>query len=162
MMTMEIIIDTREQSPYTFRSVAKPAPPVQRATLATGDYSILGCETEIAIERKSKNDLYQSVTRGRDRFEREFERMSRMDFAAVVIECSFESMFTPPRQSTAVNPKTPFRTLLAWCQRYRVPFFNYPTRAHAEKATFLLLHYYWKDQQENAKGMMKKGKVAVL
>ena len=56
MTTPELIvaIDTREQKPYRFpRSEVK--------TLASGDYSVVGLEDRIAIERKTKEDAYSSL-----------------------------------------------------------------------------------------------------
>ena len=72
-----VAIDTREQKPYRFaRSEVK--------TLASGDYSIVGLEDRIAIERKTKEDAYSSLGQGRARFERELQRLSRFDYAGRV------------------------------------------------------------------------------
>jgi len=62
-----IICDSREQLPYEFSGMEWGAgetcvvPTVVRG-LAQGDYSIQGLEDRIAIERKSLDDLYGSVT----------------------------------------------------------------------------------------------------
>ena len=71
-----VAVDTREQKPYRF-------PHSEVKTLATGDYSIVGLEDQVAIERKSKEDAYSSLGQGRDRFERELERLSKFDYAAI-------------------------------------------------------------------------------
>jgi len=42
----------------------------------TGDYSIVGQEHRIAIERKSVEDFLGSITAGNARFRREHERMA--------------------------------------------------------------------------------------
>ena len=47
------IIDTREQAPLDLSPLR-----TEKGTLTTGDYSIKGLESEIAIERKSLPDLH--------------------------------------------------------------------------------------------------------
>ncbi len=51
-MRPAIVIDTREQMPLVFRHLS-----AVRATLQTGDYSVLGLEHLFAVERKSLADL---------------------------------------------------------------------------------------------------------
>ena len=46
-----IIIDSREQIPYEFEGS-------QVGTLKSGDYSLDGFQDRVAVERKSKADLY--------------------------------------------------------------------------------------------------------
>jgi ERCC4-type nuclease len=70
MNTLTILIDTREQAPLKFATF-----PTEPATLATGDYSVQGLEDSITIERKSISDLIGSLTSGRERFQREIQRM---------------------------------------------------------------------------------------
>ena len=82
-----VIVDTREQTPFHFLNIDPwPIVPVSHATLKTGDYSLRGYESRLTIERKSIGDFLGSISADRDRFEREFERMAEMEFAAVVIE----------------------------------------------------------------------------
>jgi len=63
-----IIVDTREALPIGF-------PGATTAGLPTGDYSILGAERRVTIERKTLADFYACVGRERKRFEREMERL---------------------------------------------------------------------------------------
>lgn len=73
-----VVADTREQHVYTFENLwsgpvgksPRLMVPIARQALTTGDYSILGMPG-IAIERKSKEDLYQSIARGRANFDGE-------------------------------------------------------------------------------------------
>jgi ERCC4-type nuclease len=69
-MTPTILIDTREQTPLKFDLF-----PSEGATLPTGDYSVKGLEDTVMIERKSVSDLIGSLTSGRERFQREVQRM---------------------------------------------------------------------------------------
>jgi ERCC4-type nuclease len=86
---LQIIVDTREQRPWTFENYNVT---VKRAGLRSGDYSLAGHEDQIALERKSLDDLVQSLSHGRDRFEREVERLSALSFAAVLVEASAEDI----------------------------------------------------------------------
>ena len=78
---MNIVIDTREKRPYEFENAVRKA-------LPAGDYSIEGCETQIAIERKTLSDWISTVVHNRLRFARELEKLQNYAYAAVVIEAS--------------------------------------------------------------------------
>jgi len=82
---MIIVIDTREQLPLDFRR-SKLVEDVKYQTLKTGDYSILGYEDKIAIERKSANDIYGTLGKGHKRFKKELERALELDYFAILIE----------------------------------------------------------------------------
>ena len=61
-----IVIDTREQAPWTFNKglvVERfgAAFPTEVGTLDTGDYSVRGLEDRVRIERKSLDDFVRSV-----------------------------------------------------------------------------------------------------
>ena len=72
-----IIIDTREQDEYKFKSIL-----TVRDKLNTGDYSLRGFENDITIERKSLGDFISSISHGRDRFKSELARMKDYDTRA--------------------------------------------------------------------------------
>lgn len=132
-----IIIDTREQLPYSF-------PESKRARLATGDYSLEGLENKVAVERKSKGDLFGSLGGGRDRFQREFERMARMDYAAVVVEANLTDLLIAPERSR-MSPRAVINSLVAWGIRYRVQIYLADTRVLANTLTFRILEKYWRE-----------------
>lgn len=78
-----VVVDTREQRPYHF-----PMVPTERRTLKVGDYSVVGMETEVAVERKSLSDFAATALRGAERFERELAVLGGYWRAAVVIEAN--------------------------------------------------------------------------
>ena len=80
-----IIVDTREQQPYTFDPVRFA---VQRCALPAGDYSLAGLELEVSIERKSLNDFVGTVIGDWERFRAELQKLQGFDFAAVAVEAS--------------------------------------------------------------------------
>jgi len=142
-----IIRDTREQFPYLFRDVT-PRPRIVISPLKTGDYSVKGFENLITIERKSLLDAYGTFGKRRGQFERELERMSQFQFAAVVIEADWETIIRKPPFRSKLNPKTIYASVIAWQQRYGVHFWACPNRAFAEKTTYRILERFWKDKNE--------------
>src|SRR4030043_1479010 len=53
-----LIIDSMEQKPYSFKAFRKWFAAIERKKLAAGDYSIAGLEDRVAVERKSLQDLF--------------------------------------------------------------------------------------------------------
>jgi ERCC4-type nuclease len=153
----EILVDSREQSPYTFRGVIADAKdkhkpvvvPWTWAPLKTGDYSIQGCADRVTIERKSLADLYSTLGSGRERFEREHQRMSSFEFAAVVVEAPWSKILNSPPKRSKLRPRTVFRTAIAWSIRYGVHWIPAEDRRMAELTTFHLLEKWWKENHGN-------------
>jgi len=154
--TITIIIDTREQQPYTFDCITSPAVPFAtvRETLDTGDYSLKGdlfaTPDQLAIvERKSLADLYSSVAQGRIRLEAEFRRMKAYGYAALVIEADYAAILHPAehlRHAPGTNPKSLMATLVAWSQRYGVHIWACPNRNFAERLTHRILERWARDR----------------
>jgi len=139
-----IVVDTREQRPFTFTCV-DPVPTVEVATLKAGDYSLKGFENQVAVERKSLSDTFGTFGQGRARFERELERLSIMRFASVVIEADWDTIIRTPPARSKLLPKTVVRSIAAWQIRYGVHFTVCPNRAFAEKWTWILLSRFYQD-----------------
>jgi DNA excision repair protein ERCC-4 len=78
------IVDTREQAAWDLA----PMKIVSRG-LDVGDYSILGLESVIAIERKSLPDFVMCCGGERERFQRELDRLRGWPVHAVIIEASW-------------------------------------------------------------------------
>lgn len=143
-----ISVDTREQTPLSFPGFA-----TMRKTLPTGDYSMLGFESRIAIERKSKNDAWQCVADGRSRFERCMKRLAALEFAAVVIECSLSEFQVQPSQVQRVTAGTAVGSYLSWMVQYRVPVLWVDNREFAARTVVRLLSSFYKHMRgENDDG----------
>lgn len=147
-----IIVDTREQHPYTFEDITAGGRPVEVATvsagLRSGDYSIQGHEDAVAVERKSLADLYSTLTAGRDRFERELERLGEMTYSVVIVEASWHEISDPPFH-TKVNPASITGSIFAMMQRYpRTHWLPAGSRPMAEAACYAVLRRYWLDAVE--------------
>lgn len=135
---MIIVQDTREQRPYHF-----PGDEVAVRTLHTGDYSIEGYEDRICIERKSLQDAYQSLGRERARFEREMQRMARIDYAAVVIEATLQEFLRGPA-FTRMHPKAAVASILGWSVKYGIHVFFAGDRTHGNALTRELLRKFYR------------------
>lgn len=151
-----VVIDTREQLPFAFEHMSCDQAdgggpltvPTVRGTLSSGDYSLAGFESRVAIERKSLQDAYGTIGQGRDRFERELERLAKFDFAAVVIEATWPELCSMPPSYTELPPKTVFRSILAWMVRYpAIRWVPAGPRRLAEVTTFRLLERWLKEAQ---------------
>jgi DNA excision repair protein ERCC-4 len=168
-----IIIDTREQAPFSFtgfRADAKHKQPVKdpvtgknkkdhlqntiyqipdlyvpitRAGLPTGDYSIEGHTSEIAVERKSLNDLFSTLSSGRERFERELQRLSTFKVAHIVIESDWNTIISSPPARSSLSPKSIFRSINAWQQEFPTIHWDLMGgRALAEHKTLRILERF--------------------
>jgi ERCC4-type nuclease len=135
-----VAIDTREQRPYAFSRF-------EVKTLKSGDYSIVGWEDRIAIERKTKEDAYACLGRGRRRFEREMARLSRMDYAALVVESTLEDFLKAPAFSQ-MNPRAAANSLLGWSVKYNVCVHWAGNRRFGNALTRQLLEKYWRYHRE--------------
>ena len=138
-----IVIDVREKLPYAFTGAVTKS-------LKAGDYTVVGYENRVAIERKSKADAYRSVGYARERFKREIKRLADYEYAAVVIESSLPAFLNPPPFGE-LHPHAAIGTLLSWSVRYRLPLFFAGDREHAEALTRKLLEKFaWYATQGDA------------
>jgi len=137
--TMTIAIDTREQLPFDF----SPDVVVARATLTTGDYSLVGLEEQVAIERKSLNDLVNSVIHDRKRFGAELRRLQVMEHRAVVVEASVADVINRRYRSEA-HPNAVLAATNGIFVHYGVPVFFWGSRPHARLLLEDLLRRIWK------------------
>lgn len=120
---LTFVIDSREQRPLVLESSI-------RRKLLAGDYSVLGKEDRIAVERKSLNDLTGSITRGFKRFRRELILLSAMNrpdvgghlgSAAIAIESSLTHLNAHRYQST-MRPEAVLAKIARLESDFGVPF----------------------------------------
>lgn len=145
-----VIIDTREQRPFRFDAVPGTVVRTVTAGLPSGDYSLDGYESAVAVERKGIGDLFNTVGQGRQRFVRELARLAGYRFAAVVVEAEWSAVIDDPPRHTALKPRTVYRSVLAWQQRYPVVWWFCPGREFAEYTTFRILERFWRERQAEA------------
>lgn len=153
-----IICDNNEGLPYTFQGLTaddgRPLyVPTEKKSLYTGDYSILGWEDYVTVERKTLEDLYGSIGGNRDRFENVIRRMAEMAAACVVVEATMEQILLDPPKHSKVKPKTISRTMLSWTERYGVAWFTVGgaragDRRLGEHMTFRFLEKFYEHRKE--------------
>ena len=150
-----VAIDTREQLPFKFEGMITDAKDgglplviaTERVTISEGDYSIIGYLGSVAVERKSLSDLFGTIGGGRDRFERELNRLSSSEYAAVVVEGGWDQVVYQPPQYSKLSPKIIFRSVIAWSQRFQnIHWWFVPDRRFAEVTTYRILERFWKDK----------------
>lgn len=85
-----IVIDTREQQPWTFKNRA-----TANYKLDTGDYSIQGLENIVAIERKkSVNEIASNIIESR--FKDVIQRLSQIKYGFILLEFSLKDLLIYP------------------------------------------------------------------
>ena len=127
---MLIIVDSREQAPFSFTHERYEAQ-TQPGTLSVGDYSLAGLEDKVAVERKSLPDLVTCLGRERERFERELMRGAALDAFCVVCEGSWLELARGEYRSQ-LKPHAACQSVLAFTARYRVSFLFAGGRTAAE------------------------------
>ncbi len=149
---MRIAIDNREQLAYSFDGYDCT---VEASTLGTGDYSIIGFEDKIAVERKSIDDLLGCLTSGRERFEKELARARSLDRFAVVVESSFEDLAKGQYRS-AMKPHAACQSVITWQIRYGTPFVFAGSRKACEYYTYSFLAKYLYEIEQRYRTAKKK------
>ncbi len=112
----KVVCDTRENKPLWTTGVRK--------ALKTGDYSYVGYEEKIAIERKGVQDLFGSSGKGRKRFWRGIRRLALMQrqhgVGGLVTEGTRKSILIHPRRGR-VHPNQVLGTLERAQLEYGIP-----------------------------------------
>ena len=135
-----IIVDTRERMPYVFDSQFVQ---VTRSALPAGDYSLVGYERRVAVERKSLGDFVQSVIHNRARFEREIIKLREYDAACVLIEAELGDVVAHRYRGYA-HPNAVIGSAIALFVDHGVPFIFGSTREIAGRFTAGFLQRYYK------------------
>lgn len=137
-----IIIDTREQEPYSFDP--RLAEAVRRA-LPAGDYSVAGLETMLAVERKSLDDFVSTVIHGRRRFREELRKLERYRAACVVVEAGIIDV-VQKRYVGGAHPNAVLGSALSIILDFGIPVFfcgNRQAACHFVQSYLLAAHSRW-------------------
>ena len=134
LMAVIIKVDSREQRPYEFENS-------EVGTVPVGDYSIMGLENHVAVERKTLDDLIGCLTKDRERFEKELHKARALDYFALVIEASLSDLVNG-RFRSKMGPKSAVQSLLTFSIRYRLPIFFAENREYGARVTESLLVKY--------------------
>lgn len=131
-----VLVDTREQRPFSFARFPNWIAGERQATLPTGDYSVEGMEALVALERKSLNDLVGSLMNGRQRFLRECERLTEFRWRAILVEATYEEVKSPYPEFTEAHPNGISGSLDALEVKFGIPvIYAGKSRVLAEEKT---------------------------
>jgi len=132
-----LVIDTREQAPYTPGGV-----PSLRRKLDYGDYSIKGFERQVSVERKSLDDFYLSIGRNRDRFKRMLERMQEAEFRGLVIEAYEDEVLSPELSYSNIHRNSVYSTIIALEIKYGLHIYMGSRKDCQNKMLNWLIYFY--------------------
>ena len=136
---MTVVADTREQTPFEFSEGVL----VVRRALTTGDYSLDGMECEVAFERKSIDDMVNTLIHGWRRFADELSRMQTLRHKAVVVEASVADIIQH-RYRSGAHPHAVLAAANAVFLSYGVPVFFWGSRPHCRHMLENTLEQIWK------------------
>lgn len=150
---LRIIRDSREQNGYSFANIQDVS--LEVATLPTGDYSIAGFTDKVAIERKELSDLLACLTRERERFTRELERLRGFASAAIVVEAPF-FLIEQGRYRSKMPPQSAIQSLISIMANYRLPFYFAADHRAGEQFTLDFLRHYHRHELDRYKAIFAK------
>lgn len=131
-----IIIDTREQQPWTFSEYV-----VANKKLDTGDYSIEGLQEIFAIERKkSINEIANNIVE--PRFKDVINRMGQLKYSFFLLEFSMTDVLNYPIGSNLpkrmwdkvrITPAFIMKNILDWQLQHNIKVLFCNNASNAEK-----------------------------
>jgi len=117
--------------------------------LSTGDYSVLGLESIVALERKSLPDLISCVGINRERFEKEIQRLLAYETRAIIVESTWSALELGEWRGQ-ITPSQALGSVLGWIAR-GIPIIMAGTPAEAGKFAsrllFLAARRRWRELQ---------------
>jgi hypothetical protein len=141
-----VVIDTREQTPFSFERFDGWFSGVEKRALEIGDYSVAGLEESCVVERKSLNDLVSSFTSERPVFIERLRRISEFPDRLLVITSALSEVKSRYEHNPA-NPNQITQSLIAVLAGLRVPFLCVETHELSEEIVASYLYqvhlYHW-------------------
>ena len=131
LKTINLLVDTREQPTKRYKNRMKAVGfPYRREKLDFGDYSaeytigsnVVSLKNSIVIERKmSLDEICGNFTKGRTRFEHEFERaiQNGAKVHLIIENGSYEKVIAGDYRSK-LNANSLYSSLIAFCDRYNI------------------------------------------
>jgi len=148
-----VIVDTREQVPFSFSRFRGWFAGVEKRTLNLGDYTVAGLEEVCVVERKDLADLVQSFTTGRAVFVERLRQMSRYPHRLLVITTALSQVKSRYEHSPA-NPNQITQSLIAALVGLQVPFLCVETHELGEEivASYLYQVHLYRWLETNGHG----------
>jgi len=152
-----VLVDTREREPFAlYASHPNWIGGERRIALKTGDYTVEGMESLLALERKSLADLVACTVVDRERFLACCERLAKFRWKAILIEATYEDIKSGFEQfgiPSEVHPNGVCGTLDAIEAKFGIPVIYTSTHrvlATERAASWLSKHftYWWLEQNK--------------
>lgn len=141
-----IVVDTREQNPFSFERFRGWFSGIEKRPLEIGDYAIAGLEDKCAVERKDLSDLVHSFQVERSTFVNRLRRMSAFPDRLLIITAALSQVKSRYEHSPA-NPNQITQSLIASLAGLRVPFLCVETHELGEEIVASYLYqvhlYHW-------------------
>ena len=149
-----IIIDTREQNPFSFARFRGWFQGVRRKALKVGDYSVAGLEEECTVERKDLPDLIQSFTTNRAVFVKRLRLMSRYPRRLLVVTASLAQVKSR-YGAFSMDPNRITQSLVATLVGAGVPFLCADTHELGAEIVASYLYqvhlYHWLEANDHGR-----------
>jgi ERCC4-type nuclease len=158
-----VVIDTREKEPFEFKGLRNWIERTTRRKLDVGDYSIVGMERVLRLERKSLTDLITTLMQYRNRFFKECEGLARFRHSALLVEATYEDVksFYDAELCTQAHPNAVSGTLDALEARFGIPVIytsQHRPLAEEKAASWLSKHFtYWYLEKEGLGRVLQPG-----
>lgn len=145
-----IVIDTREQTPWSFDHYAKA-----NQKLNTGDYSIQGMEDIFCIERKkSVSEVANNIIE--PRFKNVLSRLEKIRYSYILLEFSLSQVLSFPVGSNVprklwdkikISPTFLLKNITDWQINHNIKVFFCESSHNAETlAEYLIKKIYYKEK----------------
>ena len=149
-----VIVDTREQNPFSFARFRGWFQGVRRKALKVGDYSVEGLEDVCTVERKDLVDLIHSFTTDRAVFVKRLRAMSRFPHRLLVVTAPL-SVVKSRYGAFSTDPNRITQSLIAALAGAQVPFLCVDTHELGEEIVASYLYqihlYHWLDSNDHGR-----------
>lgn len=169
VLPFTVLVDVQEKLPYLFEGFLADSDqdyrpmlvPTRMSSLGPshGDYSVVGMEGEVHVERKSLEDAigtFLSHGERRERWLRTLEFLASIKTGAVVIESTFKDIVknitARGSRSQRDLQRTIYRQVLAWQMDYRIPFVFCDDRRFSERVTLQIFRRHYKHAMKQVVG----------
>ena len=149
-----VIVDTREQNPFSFARFHGWFAAVEHKALKVGDYSIKGLEQLCTVERKDLPDLITSFTSNRAVFVKRLRQMSQFPHRLLVVTASLSEVKSSYAH-TGASPNKITQSLIAALAGLGIPFLCVDTHHLGEEIVASYLYqvhlYHWLEQNDHGR-----------
>ena len=149
---LKIIVDTREQQPWSFDFNE-----IAVAKLDTGDYSVAGLEEVLCIERKkSVSEIANNIVE--KRYKDWTKRMSKYKYKFLMLEFDLDDVYRYPRipdvpkklwEKIKVSPKFIIKCLIELQVYYNIQVVFCGDHENAERLALSIMKKVYKNENRN-------------